>query len=446
VETQWSSAGNDLFRVTYTSEFVDVHFYTTAAEALLSRSDWGTLIDSTAGGRLTFTVDGLAVIDPATMFSSAPVSIRISRDNIDKAALYYWASSQGQLMTQVFGNTGTPDPVKGDCTSCHSVSRSGSRIGYSRCVGGDCNQIYAGFMRYDTSAKQWVDTVDANQMAINGSYTTFSPIGNPFATDADSVAIVTRNGGSLDTFDPDTGALIPSNLVAASTAGGTKAALMPDWSPDGHHVVFASAPPGGHWIDLDGGAIARVSYAYQDGAHTFGDLEVLVQGPIDRPTGAYTNLFFPSYSADNELIVFNGARASWRSFGVARSPGQRLFLTNADGAWVVELEAMNGGADLIVTWPHWAPGATPDYYWVVFSSERDYGHRITQANSDPSCVANGVQQCKQLWIGADDRKKVKGGGQGTVDPSSPPMWLPGQDQKADNISPYWTVPVTEIPK
>lgn len=57
---------------------------------------------------------------------------------------------------------------------------------------------------------------------------------------------------------------------------------------------------------------------------------------------------------------------------------------------------MNGGyTDLDITWAHWAPTIGRDYYWVVFSSQRSYGHRIT-ANTDASCVANGVLQCKQI--------------------------------------------------
>jgi hypothetical protein len=27
-----------------------------------------------------------------------------------------------------------------------------------------------------------------------------------------------------------------------------------------------------------------------------------------------------------------------------------------------------------------------------------------------------------------------------MDPSAPPMWLPGQNALANNISPYWSVP------
>jgi hypothetical protein len=143
--------------------------------------------------------------------------------------------------------------------------------------------------------------------------------------------------------------------------------------------------------------------------------------------------------------VFNAARAAWRNFANAAAPGQRLMLTNAQGAWTVELAAMNGEGDLDITWPHWAPGQTTDYLWIVFSSERSYGHKVTAQNSNPACVANGVLQCKQLWIGAIDKQKLMAGGT-PDDPSAAPMWLPGQDMGADNISPYWTVPTSEIPQ
>jgi hypothetical protein len=179
-----------------------------------------------------------------------------------------------------------------------------------------------------------------------------------------------------------------------------------------------------------------MSYSYSGGQHVFGAPQFPFPNPIQLPAGTYTNFFFPSYSPDNALIVMNAARGSWRS-NPARDAGQRLMLAEASGAWIVDMTAMNGGfVDLDTTWPHWAPTVGADYYWIVFSTERDYGHRLTAANTDASCVANGVSQCKQIWFGAIAKNKLSG----QVDPSSPPMWLPGQDMKADNISPYWSVP------
>src|SRR5262249_3070529 len=143
----------------------------------------------------------------------------------------------------------------------------------------------------------------------------------------------------------------------------------------------------------------------------------------------------PSFSPDGKLIVFDAARSRWRS-NPARLAGQRLMLATADATWGADLTALNGGyVDLDITWAHWAPTVGSEYYWVVFSSERDYGHRLTAANTDRSCISQGVIQCKQIWIGAVAKSKLGGG-----DPSAPPLWVPSQDLNADNISPYWSVP------
>ncbi|MCE9575363.1 MAG: hypothetical protein K8W52_19585 [Deltaproteobacteria bacterium] len=442
IEAQWTAAGNDLFHLALTGSYATIDVYTTDLQATLSAPDWAALVQTVAGSNLAIKIEALAQADATTRYAGAPVSLVLSHDTVNMTAIYYWASSQGNIMTQTFGSSDPPALVKNDCTSCHSLSREGTRLGYSRCVGNDCNQLYAGFLKYDAQTQKWGEAVDANAKAIHGSYTTFAPVGNPFPTDATSAAIVTMINGTLSLYDPDTGAAMPSNLDDVSThgPGAPRSGLMADWSASGEQVVFASTPHPGQWIDLSDSRIATMSYAYTNGQHVFGEPQFLVPDPITLPGGTYTNFFFPSYSGDGKLIVFNAARGAWRNFSNAASAGQRLMLAAADGAWVTDLTALNGGTvDNDITWPHWAPGETTDYYWIVFSSERDYGHEITAGHTDPSCVANGVRQCKQIWIGAIAKSKLASGG--TIDPSAPPVWLPGQDPKADNISPYWTVPV-----
>jgi hypothetical protein len=344
-------------------------------------------------------------------------------------------------MSQTFGALSAPSVVKGGCTSCHSVSRSGNRIGYSRCVNGTCGtNIGVGFMKYNSATQTWDEIVNADSLTIRGSFTTFAPVGNPFPSDSQSVALVTLNNATFGLYDPDTGAAVPSNAAVANTVPGggtgTRSALMADWSPDGKSVVYTSGANPGTWIDLNGGSIATMSYSYAGGVHTFGAPQYLVNTPVTLPHGTFGNFFFPSYSPDGQLVVFNAARTQWRA-NPAHTAGQRLMLAAADGSFVQDLNALNGGyIDSDITWPHWAPTASNDYYWVVFSSQRDYGHRVTRGNSHPSCVANGVLQCKQLWLGAIAKNKLTGG----IDPSAPPMWLPGQDIQADNISPFWSVP------
>jgi hypothetical protein len=440
IEVQWTAAANDLFRVTLTSTFVNVNVYTTSIDTLIAETNWDAILASSAPDNLQFVVEGLAQAAPASKFTSTPVTLHISRDTIDRTAIYYWASSQGNIMEARFGSLSPPSLVKDDCTSCHSVNRAGTRIGYSRCVAGNCGELFAGFLKYDAATKTWAETVNANDKAIRASYSTFSPIGNPFATDEDTVAIVsTQSPARLTMLDPDTGAAIASNLEQQSVKGPgePRSATMPDWSPDGTRVVFASTPSPGQWIDISNSRIAMMSYAYQNSQHVFGDPTFLVPDPIVLANGTYNSFFFPSFSPDGALIVFNAARAAWRNFSDARIPGQRLMLADASGAWITDMPAMNGGfVDVDITWARWAPTVGTDYYWIVFSSQRDYGHKVTEANSHPSCIANGVRQCKQLWIGAVARNRLTG----TVDPSAPPMWLPGQDIAADNISPFWSVP------
>lgn len=433
IEVQYTTAANDLFHVTLTSSFATINIYTTTAEVMLSEADWRAVAQTAAGETLSFVVEGMVQAAPTMKFTSSPTRVTMSTDTIDQTAIYWWASSQGSIMTQVFGETDAPEVVKDSCTSCHSVSRSGTRIGYSRCVGNDCGKQALGFLKFDPLTQKWVETVNADSLARLGSYSTFAPIGNPYPTDDQALAMVNRQG-TLELVDPDTGAGVPSNIAVANVSG--MSAMMPDWSPDGHKVVFTQGAAG-QFVDVTAGKLAIMSYDYIAASHVFGAPVPLTPPSITLPSGTYNNFFFPSFSPDNNLIVFNAARTGWRNFTNARGTGSRLMLTTPDGAYVVDLSAINGGnVDNSITWPHWAPTISNEYYWIVFASERDYGHRLTLANTNPGCKANGVQQCKQIWMGAIAKSQLTTG----MDPSFAPMWLPGQDIRANNISPYWTRP------
>ena len=442
MEMQWSTATDDLFHVAITANFASIDAYTTDPQVTLSVDDWNAVVGTAAGDNIAITVEGMQQAAPQLKYASAATTITMSNDTIDKTALYYWASSQGNMMTQTFGTTTAPTIVRDDCTSCHSVVNAapGTRIGYSRCVAGDCGQLYAGFMHFDPMSGTWLDTENANTETIHGSYTTFAPVGNPFPDDSQSVAIVSMVDGTLALYDPDLGTPVTSNIAVATDGPGMpRSALMADWSADGTKVVFASTPHPSQWIDLSDSSIATMSYAYTNGQHTFGEPQFLITQPITRTNGVFNSFFFPSYSPDGQFIVFDAARAAWRDSADAPAAGQRLMLSDPTGANIMDLTALNGGdIDADVTWPHWAPGQTTDYYWVVFSSERNYGHEVTPTNTNATCKQNGVHQCKQIWIGAISKAKLAA--TGVIDPSAAPVWLPGQDITSDNISPYWSVP------
>ena len=157
IDSQWTTAQNDLFHLTWTSKHIAIDLYTLQADAQFADDVWGERRGDRSGrrGRRSQSKASRRA-SPTTKYASALVTLNMSHDIIDKTAIYWWASSQGNIMTQTFGQTGAPTQVKGNCTSCHSVSRSGSRIGYTRCVNNDCGQLFAGFMKYDT-VEQGVD-------------------------------------------------------------------------------------------------------------------------------------------------------------------------------------------------------------------------------------------------------------------------------------------------
>jgi hypothetical protein len=435
IEVQWTAAGNDLFHISLLSEFAAVDVYTSDLQATLAATDWEAIAASAAGDTLQISLEGLSQAAPQTKYAGTSASIAVSHDVIDRTAIYWWASSQGNIMSQTFGDTSAPTMVKGSCTSCHSVSRTATRIGYSRCINGQCGNLYAGFLRYDVPTGSWVEAVNADNMTIHGSFTTFAPRGNPFPDDSQSAAIVSMVDGTLALYDPDSGTPLASTISVANASG--QSSMMADWSPDGTKVLYTHTPHANQWIDLSDGSIMIMDYTYSGGAHTFASPTQLVPNPLTLPNGTYTNFFFPSFSPDGQLVVFNAARSAWRDGNSAKGTGARLMLSQAAGAWYTDLTALNGGnVDMDITWAHWAPTESSDYYWIVFSSERDYGHEVTAANTNPTCRNVGVQQCKQIWIAAIARNKLTG----TIDPSAAPMWVPGQDIQADNISPYWSVP------
>ncbi|HET9621334.1 MAG TPA: hypothetical protein VFP84_08215 [Kofleriaceae bacterium] len=446
IEVQWKAAGNDLFHVALTSSHGAIDVYTANVQQTLAAKDWAAVAGTAAGETLKITVEGMVAADPTQKYATGATNLTMSVDNVDQTAIYYWASSAGSIMNQVFGDPSPPKEVKGGCTSCHTVSRTGSRIGYSRCVGSDCQ--YIGFLKYDGVNQVWNEVINADNKTLPGSYTAFAPLGKPFTSDDKAVALATMNDGTLKLLDPDTGGEVASNIaVAAHDAGGqpTRKAMMADWSSDGNTIAFVQADST-NGVDLSGGKIATMTYDFVAGKHQFGEPHQLVPSSITLSNGTYTNFFFPTFSPDNALIAFNAARLGWRnlSAGQGATPGQRLMITDVNGKWVQDLTALNGGmVDGNVTWAHWAPAASTDYYWIVFSSERDYGHEVTRTHTNSKCVQNGVLQCKQIWIAAIAKDKVAAAladPAAAIDPSRPPMWLPGQDPNTDNISPYWSVP------
>ena len=76
------------------------------------------------------------------------------------------------------------------------------------------------------------------------------------------------------------------------------------------------------------------------------------------------------------------------------------------------------------------PVAAGGYFWVVFTSRREYGNTIT----DPNAYEYQPAKRKKLWVAAIDIAPKAG-----VDPSHPAFYLPGQELGAGNMRGFWVL-------
>jgi hypothetical protein len=74
--------------------------------------------------------------------------------------------------------------------------------------------------------------------------------------------------------------------------------------------------------------------------------------------------------------------------------------------------------------PTFMPVNSGGYSWVVFTSRRTYGNRLT----------GGKDAVKQLWVAAVDQNPEPG-----KDPSHPAFWVSGQDINILNMRAFWAL-------
>jgi hypothetical protein len=202
---------------------------------------------------------------------------------------------------------------------------------------------------------------------------------------------------------------------------------MPDWSPDGLHMVYAkpSSPPIFAVPGVSSGSIVQMHF----NGTTWDTPTTLV--PF-----AGQNNYYPAYSPTGQWVAFNRSPSNAESFSNASPdpdagtmPDGELWAVPSAGGNAVRLsQASDPGA---CSWPKWAP-VEHDYYggkimWLTFSSARAYGLRL----------AKGQQT--QLWMIAFDPAKAAAG----QDPSYPAFWLPFQDIGGGNHIAQWS---TKVPR
>jgi hypothetical protein len=313
------------------------------------------------------------------------------------------AGNTGAMM-RIKGNSTVPEVLVGGCTVCHSISADGSTGaaanhngpgGIFDLTGGNVNPplvyqtaelaSFAGL--YPKNGEVWVTNAEPNWGPTPGS-----------------------GGGYKSTLYTRTG------MVVANSGIETYYAQSPVFSHDGTKLAF-----------LDRAAAGATNLAIMDYdamTQKFTNYQVLAPGVNGRINA------WPAFTPDNKWVVFQAGQgndlATWGgnvasiyAAEVASKQVIRLGELNADNY------APAGARDLDLNFePTIAPIASGGYFWIMFTSRRTWGNRLTGTRD----------QTKRLWVSAFDINAAA-----PADGSHPAFYIPGQELGSGNSRGFWAL-------
>ncbi len=435
----------DLYRVhleesgyTYDGFFKAV----SPAQVRAAQDNWDHLTASNAGDPVKLTLSRWDSVGHVA-YDSAKESWPIADASL-RGAIYYWTTSSGGHMSRIRPGTGAAPEILngGACMGCHAVSADGTTLvasvetqpavlepgggRYNSTEGTGSNQkrAWVPFALPGAAMPSPATAYDrfAGNVAVNpdGKYVVFGSETMHLADTATNTEI-TANG--LDNFVPDTD---------ITSAGGTpitmNGLMTPAFSPDGKH--FVAVEGNGTWYEnLKNGRLKL--FDFDETAKAFSGARNLAPASF---FGASENVIaYPSFTPDSNWIAFNvgvkpdGCQSTCDEAEAQGASG--IWLQNTTTGDPVRLTNLNdsslNAADHDMAYePTFNPVARGNYFWVVFSSERDWGNRITGTPN------NGK---KRLWVAAIDQSP------GASDASHPAFFLEGQEEDTTNMRGFWSL-------
>jgi hypothetical protein len=362
----------------------------------------------------------------AAVLGTEVVNVAVTKTSGGKVAAPItesWTIAQGTLRGTVYHETynsplagavgimriqvGAPQPtvLKSGCGNvCHSASADGSTLVADATL--------------TTSASY--DLRDGGALVRAQSDDSFAYAG--LYPDGTLLMSSTNYGGAINSksqlYDTKAGTTIPaSGWDGVVTKGGTTA-----FSPDGKQIAFV------HEDKDNGHTVAKMDFDV--GTKTFSNL-------VDLATDSSQYLAWPAFTPDGKYVVYHSGSSSIFIAGLNSTAD--LYLVDVATHAVHRLDAVDGytgsgsatylpGSDTGLSFtPTVLPEAVGGYFWVVFTSHRQYGNLLaTKASNDT---------LGKLWVAAIDVSPTPG-----KDPSHPAFYLDGQELNADNLRGFWTLP------
>jgi hypothetical protein len=388
---------------------------------------WDAALLSTGGQKLqidvTKAVGGQAYGPATTSILVAPGSL--------KGAVYYMTyETPGNGLYSV--KPGVKQPASlliPGCVVCHSVSSSGNRLA----TGADQAQFAAQSGIYDVGSDGSATQITGSPAGLGGdsrgiSLATFTPDGNYVMRSQNNF----WGGPNQQAWKIDDVAktLTPATVIGL---GPSVSALVPAISPDTKHYAFTNGPGEPAPFGTVSRSVSLMDLAVDPATDTltFSNRQLLVDnGPGGSVTKFVNFLPDPSFMVLQEgegyQPAYDEMLPTWDVNSTYTGSTGRLYMIKTATQEHLELATLNAGNADIDRQRNYEPFPLPvtagGYFWIVFTSIREYGNTYTGGN---------VQ--KQLWVAAISTNPGPG-----EDPSHPPFYLPNQSATRNERG-YWAL-------
>jgi hypothetical protein len=376
---------------------------------------WDGAMQTAGGTKLEVAVTKAAA---GVAYGPAKTNIIVAPASLKGAVYYMTYETPNNGLYSV--KPGVRQPAKlliPGCVVCHSVSANGARLA----TGADDAAYAAQAGVYNVGADGSQTQLTQSPAGLGGdsrglSFATFTPDGqyvmrsqNNFWGGVNQLAW--KINDTTKTLDPAT----------VTGLGANVAALVPSISSDSKHYAFTNGPGESPAFGTPSRSISLMDLAIDKTTNTLAFTNrqnILDNGPSGSVAKFVNFLPDPSFvvlqEGENYLTSYDMMLPTWgpdSNFGTSTG---RLYMIKTATKEHIELATLNAGNAAIDKQRNYEPFPLPvtagGYFWIVFTSIREYGNTYQGANAR-----------KQLWVAAISTTAGAG-----VDPSHPPFYLPNQ--------------------
>lgn len=315
-------------------------------------------------------------------------------------------AQQNGAMMRIKGNSPTPEVLVGNCTVCHSVSADGSTAAAANHSGpGGVFDLTGGFLNpplvwQDSERAAFAGLYPKNGevFVVNGAPGFSWPPNTPGTSSTWASELRSKNG-----------TVIPNSGIESYYA------QSPVFSHDGTMLAFTDRQSTSPYPSV----LALMNY--DAAAQKFSNYQVL---STPKP-GLHDS--WPAFTPDGQWVVYQEGQgddlATWsgntgRLFAVNTQTKQIVYLSNSNGDGYMPQGARDENKNYE---PTISPVASGGYFWLMFTSRRTYGNKLTGSE----------YETKRLWVSALSINPNGG------DFSHPAFYVAGQELTSGNSRGFW---------